>query len=181
MFQEYLNEIFKKHNKGDSSERNYYSTLENLLKEFKKASVSIEPRNSSVGIPDFKVENEKGLLVGYIEAKDIGRDLDKLTKNEHEQIDKYRKEYPKLIVTNFTEFRLYVNEELVDSVVITQPVTVKIGIPVLDNEARIKGLFERFYSTTIPSIYSSKRLSVLDFPDFTEPPTIKPELSICNG
>ncbi len=161
MFQKYLNEIFNKYKKGDSSERNYYSTLENFLKEYKKISVSIEPRNSSVGIPDFKVENEKGLLFGYIEAKDVGRDLDKLTKGENEQVDKYRKEYPKLIVTNFIEFRLYENAELVDSVVITQPVTLKIGTPVFDNEGRARGLFERFFSTTIQQVHSAKRLSEL--------------------
>lgn len=161
MFEKYLSEIFKKYKKGDSSERNYYSTLENLLKEYKKAEVSIEPRNSSVGIPDFKVESGKGLLFGYIEAKDTGRDLDKLSKGELEQIDKYKKEYPKLIVTNFIEFRLYEDEKLVDSVVITQPVTLEIGIPVLDNEGRARGLFERFFSTTIQQVYSSKRLSEL--------------------
>lgn len=161
MFQKYLNEVFNKYKKGDSSERNYYSTLENFLKEFKKASVSIEPRNSSVGIPDFKVENEKGLLFGYIEAKDVGRDLDKLTKDENEQVDKYRKEYPKLIVTNFIEFRLYENAELVDSVVITQSVTLKIGTSVLDNEGRARGLFERFFSTTIQQVHSARRLSEL--------------------
>lgn len=161
MFQKYLNEIFKKYKKGDSSERNYYSTLENLLKEYIKAEVSIEPRNSSVGIPDFKVESGKGLLFGYLEAKDVGRDLDKLTKGEHEQIDKYKKEYPKLIVTNFIEFRLYEEEKLVDSVVITQPVTLEIGTPVLDNEGRVRGLFERFFSITIQQVHSSKRLSEL--------------------
>lgn len=159
MFQKYLNEIFNKYKRGDSSERNYYSTLENLLKEYAQASVSVEPRNSSVGIPDFKVESEKGLLFGYIEAKDVGRELDKLTKGENEQVDKYRKEYPKLIFTNFIEFRLYENTELVDSVVITQPVTLKIGTPVFDNESRARGLFERFFSTTIQQVHSSKILS----------------------
>lgn len=161
MFQKYLNEIFEKYKKGDSSERNYYSTLEDLLQEYKNASISIEPRNSPVGIPDFKIENEKGFLYGYIEAKDIGRDLDTLTKDENEQIDKYKKEYPKLIVTNFIEFRLYENAEQVDSIAITQPVTLKIGIPALNNEGRLRGLLERFFSTIIQQVHSSKRLSEL--------------------
>lgn len=161
MIQKYLNEIFEKYKKGDSSERSYYSTLENLLKEYKKAAVSIEPRNSAVGIPDFKVENEKGLLFGYIEAKDVGRDLNKLSKVEQEQINKYKNEYPKLIVTNFIEFWLYENGELVDSVVITQPITLKLGTPVLDNEGRVRGLFERFFSTTIQQVYTARRLSEL--------------------
>lgn len=161
----YLNEIFRKYKTGDASERTYYPVLEDFLKKFpqnaKNYSVIIESKNSAVGIPDFKVQTEKGLLVGYVEAKDLGRDLDHLNKNENEQIDKYRKEYPKLIVTNFIEFRLYENGEQVDSVIITQPVTLKIGIPVLDNEGKIIGLFERFYSSTIQQVHSAKRLSEL--------------------
>ncbi len=162
MIQKYLNEIFKKYKSGDASERTYYPVLEDLLKNFGEGSqIIVEARRSSVGIPDFKVQTEKDLLVGYIEAKDLGRDLDRLTKLEQEQIDKYKKEYPKLIVTNFVEFRLYESGEQVDSVTITQPATLKIGIPVLDNEGRAKGIFERFYSTTIQQVHSARRLSEL--------------------
>src|SRR3990167_11524453 len=161
MIQKYLDQVFEKYKTGEAGERSYYPLLENLLKEFKDSQVLIEARKSAVGIPDFKVGTPKNLLIGYVEAKDVGRDLDRLSKGEHEQIDKYKKEYPKLIVTNFIEFRLYENGEQVDSVVVTQPITIKIGTPVLDNEGRGKGLFERFYSTTIQQVHSSKRLSEL--------------------
>ena len=162
MFQNYLSNIFAKAKTGEAGERTYYSTLEEFLEKFHEGSQTIvEPRNSAVGIPDFKVQTGKGLLVGYVEAKDLGRDLDRLSKGEHEQIDKYKKEYPKLIVTNFIEFRLYENGEQVDSVVVTQPITIKIGTPVLDNEGRARGLFERFYSTTIQQVHTAKRLSEL--------------------
>lgn len=162
MFKDYLNKIFKKAESGEASERTYYPVLEELLKTFNRGSqVIVEARKSAVGIPDFKVQTEKDLLIGYIEAKDLGRDLDRLTKGEHEQIEKYKKEYPKLIVTNFTEFRLFENGDQVDSVMITQPVTVKLGIPVLDNEGKARGLFERFFSTTIQQVHSAKRLSEL--------------------
>ncbi|MBI4064837.1 N-6 DNA methylase [Candidatus Gottesmanbacteria bacterium] len=162
MLKSYLQQVFSKLKTGEAGERTYYPVLEELLKNFQEGSqIIVEPRKSAVGIPDFKVQTEKGLLVGYVEAKDLGRDLDRLTKGEHEQIDKYRKEYPKLIVTNFIEFRLYESGEQVDSVVITQPVTLKIGTPVLDNEGRARGLFGRFYSTTIQQVHSAKRLSEL--------------------
>src|SRR3989344_4721665 len=162
MFNSYLQWVFSKAKTGEAGERSYFPVLEEFLTTFKEGSqIIVEPRKSVVGIPDFKVQTDKGLLVGYVEAKDLGRDLDQLTKGEREQIDKYRKEYPKLIVTNFIEFRLYENGEQVDSVVITQPVTVKIGTPVLDNEGRAKGLFERFYSTTIQQVHSSRQLSEL--------------------
>ncbi len=162
MFKNYLTEIFKKFGSGDASERTYYPVLEYLLKSFQKGSqIIVEARRSSVGIPDFKVQTDKGLLIGYIEAKDLGRDLDRLNRGEQDQIEKYKKEYPKLIVTNFIEFRLYESGTQVDSVLITQPITLKLGTPVLDNEERVNGLFERFFSTTIQQVHSAKRLSEL--------------------
>jgi len=162
MFNTYLQKVFAKAKTGVAGERTYYPVLEELLKKYCEGSeIIIEAKRSAVGIPDFKVENAKKLLVGYIEAKDLGRDLDKLSKTEQDQLEKYKKEYPKLIVTNFIEFRLFANGDLVDSVIITQPITLKIGIPALDNEGRIKGIFERFFSTTIPSVYTSKHLSEL--------------------
>jgi predicted helicase len=162
MFNSYLQKVFSKAKTGEASERTYYSVLEELLTNFKEGSrIMIEARKSSVGIPDFKVQTDKDLLVGYVEAKDLGRDLDHLSRTEHDQIEKYRKEYPKLMVTNYIEFRLYENTELVDSVTITQPVTVRLGIPALDNEGHAKGLFERFFSTTIPQVYTDKKLSEL--------------------
>src|SRR3990172_3888739 len=112
MFHHYLNKIFGKYQTGEASERTYYSVLEELLENFhEKSKIIIEARKSVVGIPDLKVQTEKGLLVGYIEAKDLGRNLDQLTKDEQNQIDKYRQAYPKLILTNFIEFRLYENSK----------------------------------------------------------------------
>src|SRR3989344_3285212 len=159
MIQNYLNEIFEKYKTGEAGERSHYPLLENLLKEFKDFQVLIEARNSSVGIPDFKVETLKGLLVGYIEAKDVGRDLDRLSKGEQEQIKRYVNEYPKLILTNFIEFRFYEDHKLVDSVTITQPITLSLGTPAFQKEGNFLGLLERFFSTTIPEVHNSKRLS----------------------
>lgn len=166
MIQKYLQEIFAKAKTGDASERSYYSSLEKLLAEFPKTeknfTVIIEGKNTAVGIPDFKISNPKGLLIGYVEAKDLGRNLDALSQKEKQQINKYLKEYPKLIVTNCIEFRLYEEGKLVDSVTISQPVTLKkIGTPVLQHEARFKALLERFFSTVIQETHTAKRLSEL--------------------
>ena len=162
MFNSYLQQIFSKAKTGEAGERTYYPVLETLLSKIQEGSqVIVEPKKSAVGIPDFKVQTAKELLIGYVEAKDLGRDLDRLNPTENTQIEKYRKEYPKLLVTNFIEFRLYENGKKVDSVTITQPVTLKIGVPVLDNEGKAKGLFERFYATTIPQVHSAKHLSEL--------------------
>src|SRR3989344_9619794 len=161
MLKRYLDNIFKKYQTDDAAERTYYPDLENLLKEYKDSQILIEAKNAPIGIPDFKVETPKNLLVGYIEAKDVGRDLDRLSKEEQDQVKRYVEEYPKLILTNFTEFRFFEDHKLVDSVVITQPVTLKLGIPALQNEEKLLGILERFFSTTIPEVHSAKRLSEL--------------------
>ena len=119
MFQEYINELHSKYKTGDAVERSYYPSLQNLLERFRDTQVLIEAKNSIVGIPDFKVDTPKNLLVGYIEAKDLGRDLDKLSGIEQEQLKKYLEAYPKLILTNFIEFRLYEEGQKVDNVIIS--------------------------------------------------------------
>lgn len=165
MVQEYLSKIFKKYKTRDASERTYYPVLEQFLSSFVKSgkniSVLVESRNSSLGIPDFRVDNEKHLLLGYIEAKDLGRDLDRLTSGEDKQIERYIKEYPKLIVTNFIEFRLYEDGKEVEKVLITQPVALKITIPVLINEGKFLGMLERFLASPMSRIYTSKKLAEL--------------------
>jgi len=162
MIQKYLNKLNKKLQAGDASERTYYPVLENFLDKYskrtdRKLTVTIEPKNTNVGIPDFKITSGNKLF-GYIEAKDIDKDLDKI---DLEQVKKYLADYPKVILTNFIEFRLYENNELVQKVEISQPITVKLKNLVLQKEAELEALLERFFSSTIPQIYTSKKLSEL--------------------
>lgn len=165
MTQEYLLSLLQKYRTGDASERTYYPVLESFLSSFSASDeqflIMVESRNSSLGIPDFRVDNERGLLLGYIEAKDLGRDLDSLSPQEDKQIEGYKKEYPKLVVTNFIEFRLFENGEEVDRVKIAEPVTFQLGSPVVVNEGKFDGLLTRFFSTPIPKIYSARRLAEL--------------------
>ncbi len=162
MIQEYLEKIIDKFKSDDASERTYYPVLETLLTKFSPlGKILIESKNSPLGIPDFRVDNEKELLLGYIEAKDLGRDLDKLTPKEQEQIEGYIKEYPKLIVTNFIEFRLYEDGQEVEKVIIAESSSLKQLTNVPINEAKLLGLLERFFSFPIKRVYTAKRLAEL--------------------
>lgn len=162
MVQKYLDKLNKKLQAGNASERTYYPVLENFLDEYskktdKKITVTIEPKNTNVGIPDFKITSGNKLF-GYIEAKDIDKDLDKI---DLEQVKRYLADYPKVILTNFIEFRLYENNELVQKVEISQPITVKLKTLVLQKEAEFEALLERFFASTIPQIHTSRKLSEL--------------------
>lgn len=159
---DYLTNTIAKHRSGDAGERSYYGILERFLTEYRPhTEVTIEKRNSKVGIPDFVVETAKEELLGYVEAKDVGRNLDNLNSTEQIQIKKYIKEYPKLILTNFIEFRLFERGKEIDRAIITLPVSIDLNQVILQDEARFQTLLDRFFGTTIPKTVDARQLAVL--------------------
>ncbi|MFE1744263.1 N-6 DNA methylase [Coleofasciculus sp. H7-2] len=104
-FDAYLKSIQKNLQKG--SERSHYPALKDLLDDPKNGiDAVIEEKGNKAGIPDFTVKR-RDLLVGYVEAKDIGLDLDQIEKSE--QLQRYLEAFPNLVLTNYLEFRWYVN------------------------------------------------------------------------
>ncbi len=71
----YLKSIEKNLQKG--SERSHYPALKNLLDDpAQEVDAVIEEKGNKAGIPDFTVTRRE-MLVGYVEAKDVGLDLEK--------------------------------------------------------------------------------------------------------
>lgn len=94
------------------SERSHYPTLKALIDDSQiGVNAVIEEKGNQAGIPDFTVR-KNGQLVGYIEAKDINRNLD--TEEKTEQLERYRESSvgQNLILTNYLEFRWYVDGKL---------------------------------------------------------------------
>ena len=77
MLKTYFQEVLKTFKAGDATEASFYNCLKNFIEEFSapKVNITIQPRRLTSGIPDFVVRRDKE-LVGYIEAKDIGKDLE---------------------------------------------------------------------------------------------------------
>ncbi|MCM0018838.1 MAG: N-6 DNA methylase [Tagaea sp.] len=98
---------------GVATEHSYRPALEGLLKGEAwggGGEVINEPkRNQEVGAPDFVVRR-RAIAVGFVEAKDIDANLDKIEKDE--QLQRYRAALSALILTNQIEFRLYLDGEL---------------------------------------------------------------------
>ena len=67
---------------------------------------SSDPKHIACGAPDFIVEKGK-VPLGYVETKDVGADLDKVEKSD--QMKRYLKALHNLILTDYVEFRWYVN------------------------------------------------------------------------
>jgi hypothetical protein len=104
-FDAYLKSIKKNLQKG--SERSHYPALKNLLDDPANGiDAVIEEKGNKAGIPDFTIKRRE-LLVGYVEAKDVGLDLDQIEKSE--QLQRYLEAFPNLVLTNYLEFRWYIN------------------------------------------------------------------------
>lgn len=109
MLEQYLKNIFKTYKAGDATEPSYYGHLKSLLEKFLEtkggqANITIQPKRTKAGIPDLTIRRKKE-LIGYIEAKNIGADLEKL--EDTEQIKRYKKELPNFIFTNYFDFWLW--------------------------------------------------------------------------
>jgi hypothetical protein len=120
MLKSYLKKIYEIIQRGDAREESFYSILEALLIEYsesinkKDIKITILPKKTEAGNPDFRIWDGKQHIVGYIEAKKPGTNLDEIEISE--QLKRYTSTFPNLILTNFLEFRLYRNGKLVDKI-----------------------------------------------------------------
>ena len=108
---EYRKSIRATHSTGQATEHSYRPALQNLLQEVGGNDVEAinEPTRADYGAPDFIVE-QRQVPIGHVECKDIGTNLD--TEEESEQLERYRKALPNLILTDYLQFRWYVDGEL---------------------------------------------------------------------
>ena len=167
MLKAYLKEIFEKASQGDAREESYYSCLEDLLDRYKEHQglknihITTLPKKTEAGNPDLRIWDGKQHIVGYIEAKEPSvKNLDQIETTE--QLKRYLQTFPNLILTNFSEFRLYRNGELTDRVLISRPFIIhKLKtIPPVEKEAEFFSLLEKFFSFSLPKVYDAKTLAI---------------------
>jgi predicted helicase len=161
----YIKQLFQTYQSG-AREESYYPALKSFLEEFskstrkKKIDITVLPKKTEAGNPDFRIWDGKQKIVGYIEAKDLGKNLDDI--EETEQLKRYLSTFPNVILTNFTEFRLYRDGEMIDKVSITRPFIIKrlSTVPPLENEDKLAALLERFLDFSLPKKFTAKTLAV---------------------
>ena len=111
---EYLAALAKLHASGRATEHSYRGDLQQLLASIcPGVSVTNEPQRIACGAPDY-ILTKKDIPVGYIEAKDIGVDMD--SKSLKEQFDRYRGSLDNLIITDYLVFRFFRNGEPTTSI-----------------------------------------------------------------
>lgn len=109
----YLANIERELKTGRATEHTYRPALKDLLEGLdSKIKATNEPKRVECGAPDFILRKES-LSVGYMETKDLGKSLDEA--EDSEQLKRYRKSLPNLILTDYMEFRWFVDGQLRDS------------------------------------------------------------------
>jgi len=158
--QEYLKEIRAKYLQGDYTEVTLRTPLENLIRSLNEDYGLIqEPKRvQKIGAPDFKAFS-KNVKVGYIETKDLGRNLDEEIQSE--QIQRYRNSIDNIILTNYNRFILLRDQQTLfdfNLFDISNLVTEKF---VVSEEKRkhFERLIESFFTYNLPTIKSSEELA----------------------
>ncbi len=166
MLKEYLKKVQETACQGDAREESFYPALELLLKNYsneegqKKIHITTLPKKTEAGNPDFRIWDGSFHIIGYIEAKTPGTNLDLIETSE--QLKRYRNTFPNLILTDFYEFRLYRNSERIDSVTIGRQfiaLTLKTT-PVAENEEKFMTLLWKFFDFLLPKVFTAESLAV---------------------
>ena len=164
MFDAYLKGLFEKYKHGDAREESYYSVLERLLNDYAaekniKASVTTLPKQTEAGNPDFRIWDGKQNIIGYIEAKEPSTNLDSVENSE--QLKRYRSTFHCLILTNFFEFRLFIDgEKRMSSLLAYSNIMFSMNrVPPVQDDGGTLRILEGFFESSTPRVLSAKSLA----------------------
>jgi predicted helicase len=107
----YINAIEHALKAGNATEHTHRPALKTFIEELAGAGVQAinEPKRIACGAPDFIIA--RGTVpLGYIEAKDVGKNLSDIERDE--QLGRYRDSLANLVLTDYLEFRWYLDGEL---------------------------------------------------------------------
>lgn len=108
---EYLASIAATAATGQATEHSYRAAVEALFHRlYPQLEITNEPRRQACGAPDFVVQRG-GVPLGYIEAKDLGKDLG--ADEFKEQFGRYRRSLDNLLITDYLRWQLWQRGELV--------------------------------------------------------------------
>jgi predicted helicase len=150
---------------GDAREESYYDSLKELFSDYplekeRKTKVTVLPKRTEAGNPDFRVWDGEYFIVGYIEAKPPGTNLDQIETTE--QLERYLNTFPNLILTDFYEFRLYRDGIEIVRATIGRHFTAKKlkTTPQLENIEAFTKLANQFFGFKLPKAFTAESLAV---------------------
>lgn len=167
ILEHYLKSLTETSKRGDAREETFYKHLDELIEKYtelqdiKKIDITILPKKTEAGSPDFRIWDGKSHITGYIEAKAPSvTTLDDV--EDTDQLKRYLTTFPNVILTNFYEFRLYRNGQRIAQAMIARPVIANKlqTTPPLENVENFKKLFDLFFSFSQPKVQTARSLAV---------------------
>lgn len=153
---QYLSRLNTLYHTGTATEHSYRGDLQNLIMELvPDILVTNEPTRVSCGAPDY-VLTRKEVPVGYIEAKDVGIDLN--SKSLKEQFDRYKAGLSNLIITDYLHFQFFKEGEFITEIRIGEVGDGEIK-PIQESFLEFEHLVQNFALTVSQSIKSPTRLA----------------------
>jgi hypothetical protein len=158
----YVQKINSLYKSSNATEHSYRPALKEYLEALlPNITATNEPKRQKCGAPDYIITQNKhdtAIPIGFIEAKDIGTDLD--TTENDEQLLRYRESLDNLILPDYLDFRFYKDGEKVAQVKIGEIKNGKV-VPLPANIASLETLLKDFASYEGETITSAKILAVM--------------------
>ncbi|MBN1668786.1 MAG: protein kinase [Anaerolineales bacterium] len=113
---QYLKDIEANLKAGNATEHTHRPALKKLIEAYAaNLDATNEPKHEQCGAPDFAIAlhstgGAHRFTIGYVETKNIGIPLDKIEKSD--QLKRYLRSLGNLILTDYLEFRWYVDGSL---------------------------------------------------------------------
>lgn len=156
-FKVYVKEIQKNLSTGQATEQTHRPPLKALLEAVGENVTAInEPQRIECGAPDYII-TRAGTPIGYVEAKDVGTSLDAAERSE--QTRRYRESLNNLILTDYLEFRWYVEGEHRE--------TARLATVTSDGRVKtrrggiqaVAGLLQKFFAQVVPTVGTPRELA----------------------
>jgi predicted helicase len=168
--QQYITKINILFQTGNAREHSYRGDLQNLIMAIlPDVLVTNEPARVACGAPDY-VLTRKDIPLGYIEAKDIGIDLN--SKTLKEQFDRYKSGLSNLIFTDYMDFHFYKDGVFITKIAIASlqfpSSSGRVGsstaeraeiVPIPENFEQFINLIQNFAQVVSQSIKSPTKLA----------------------
>jgi len=142
---------------GNATEHTHRPALKALLESLDLGlTATNEPKRIACGAPDY-ILTRSNLIVGYIEAKDVGKPLAETERSE--QLKRYRRALDNLVLTDYLEFRWYVGGDLRQEARLAQPQPGGKLKPGKDSLAAVESLLLAFLAHQPQGINTPKDLA----------------------
>ena len=156
---QYLVDLAEALKAGNATEHTYRPALKILLEALGGADIRAtnEPKQIACGAPDYIIT--RGVIpLGYVEAKDVGIDLGKTERSE--QLLRYRESLGNLILTDYLEFRWYLDGELKLTASLPRPGKDGRIRPNADAASQVAQLLSQFIQADLPLKATPKDLAI---------------------